>query len=207
MAPKSKKQFEEMREEKRELIKAAALKLFSEKGFHSVSIRDISRSANIAQGLMYNYFESKENLLVNILEDFMKTAGALINPVDDDEITSEEMNSYFDLLIESMKTRRDYWIVIFQLTMQKDVTSLIFSKKSTQEIFGRFMHLVVRYFEERFENPQEELLLFRSVIKGLSLILVLTPEMCSDELTDTFKIRLKKMFVKPKLINPGNKAD
>ncbi len=201
MAPKSKQQFEEIREEKRELIKTTALKLFAEKGYHLVSIREISKAANISQGLMYNYFESKESLLQNILTDFIEIVGSLISPKGDEEITNEEMENFFELMIESIKNRREYWIVLFQLAMQKDVLSLVFSQKGVGDSAGKFIQLSYKFFADRFENPLEELLLFRSVVKGFALILVLTPDMCPDELVDSFKERLKKMFIKPKTIN------
>lgn len=202
MGPKTKEQFEEMREEKRELIMNTALKLFAEKGYHSVSIREISQTANISQGLMYNYFESKERLLVSILEDFMRIVRTLVNPGSYEEIKNEELENFFDLLIDSMKTNREHWIILFQLTMQKDVASLIFAKRGTGDSSAKLLQLAYQYFADRFENPVEELLFFRSVVKGFALIMVFTPEVCPDEVVKSFKTRLKKMFIKPKIKKP-----
>ena len=199
MVPMSKKQYQSIRDEKQELIVATALKLFSEKGFHSTSIKDISKSANISQGLMYNYFKSKQDLLIHILEEFWIRVGELINPKNDDEISNEEMSDFFDLMIESMKTYRNHWIVLFQLSMQKDVVSLIYSKKGTVTNASKLINLGYKYFNERFEKPIEELLLFRATIKGLAMILILTPEMCPDDAVNSVKERLKTMFIKPKL--------
>jgi len=198
MTPKTKEQFEEIRKEKHELIKETALHIFAEKGYQATTISEIAKAANISKGLLYNYFESKESLLTNILEDFIKNIGNLINPNSDDEITNEEMENYFDLLIESMKTEREYWMIFFQLTMQKDVVSHIFSKEGTGVHAEKNLQLAYKYFAERFENPQEEMLLFRSIIKGLALILIYTPEACPDDVVDSLKKRLKDMFVKPK---------
>src|SRR3989442_1797035 len=49
-------------EERREQILDAALRVFSEKGFAGASIRDIAREAGITEGLIYHYFESKDQL-------------------------------------------------------------------------------------------------------------------------------------------------
>jgi AcrR family transcriptional regulator len=49
-------------EERREQILDAALRVFSVKGFAGASIRDIAREAGITEGLIYHYFESKEQL-------------------------------------------------------------------------------------------------------------------------------------------------
>src|ERR1700760_1355591 len=52
----------ENKEKKKKAILAAALKLFAEKGFYKTSTRAISRKAGIAEGTLFNYFETKEDL-------------------------------------------------------------------------------------------------------------------------------------------------
>jgi AcrR family transcriptional regulator len=45
----------------REVLTAATL-LFSEKGLHGTSIRDIERASGVSKGLIMHHFETKENL-------------------------------------------------------------------------------------------------------------------------------------------------
>ncbi len=49
-------------EERREHILDAAQRVFCVKGFSGASIRDIAREAGITEGLIYHYFESKDQL-------------------------------------------------------------------------------------------------------------------------------------------------
>ncbi|MGJ9460058.1 TetR/AcrR family transcriptional regulator [Oceanobacillus sp. CF4.6] len=53
---------------KRKKIIDAAHQLFIEKGFATTSIQDILNEANIAKGTFYNYFNSKNECLMAILE-------------------------------------------------------------------------------------------------------------------------------------------
>src|SRR5687767_13348984 len=55
--------------DRREDILQASLKLFAEKGFHGTSMRDIARSADITEGLIYHYFASKRDLFRAIIEE------------------------------------------------------------------------------------------------------------------------------------------
>ena len=48
---------------KRELIEIAA-KLFAEKGYEAVSVRDILEVVNGAPGMFYYYFRSKQDIYV-----------------------------------------------------------------------------------------------------------------------------------------------
>lgn len=57
-------------EERRKEILNAAIKVFSEKGYEKTSITDIAKSIDIAQGLCYRYFSSKEELFDAALEEY-----------------------------------------------------------------------------------------------------------------------------------------
>src|ERR1700689_3190180 len=56
------------KEKTKQAILAAALNLFAEKGFYRTSTRAISRKAGIAEGTLFNYFETKEDLALYFLE-------------------------------------------------------------------------------------------------------------------------------------------
>ena len=58
----------ENKEKTKQAILAAALKLFAEKGFYNTSTRAISRKAGIAEGTLFNYFETKEDLALYFFE-------------------------------------------------------------------------------------------------------------------------------------------
>ena len=49
--------------DKRTAIMEAALKLFTERGFHGTSTAQISKDAGVATGTLFNYFPTKEDLI------------------------------------------------------------------------------------------------------------------------------------------------
>lgn len=55
--------FEKRREQKKKDIVEAALALFMEYGIQKVSISEIASKAKVSQVTIYNYFESKDNLV------------------------------------------------------------------------------------------------------------------------------------------------
>lgn len=55
-------------EQRRIELLDAGLKVFSEKGFDAATLKDLSEEAGVAQGLIYHYFESKEELLMAVVE-------------------------------------------------------------------------------------------------------------------------------------------
>ena len=59
------------RSDKRSRILAAAVKVFAERGFFTATVAGIARAAGVADGTIYLYFKSKEDLLVRLFEDKM----------------------------------------------------------------------------------------------------------------------------------------
>jgi len=55
-------------EDRRDQIIGAAMQVFAQKGFTRATNKDIAREAGITPGLIYYYFESKEDLLKTIIE-------------------------------------------------------------------------------------------------------------------------------------------
>lgn len=52
-------------------ILAAALKLFSDKGFAATKLDDVSKEAGISKGTLYLYFESKEAIFKAVVTEFV----------------------------------------------------------------------------------------------------------------------------------------
>jgi AcrR family transcriptional regulator len=67
MSPKVPKAYLEAR---RAEILGAAHKCFVEKGFHYTTMQDIYRSTNLSPGAVYNYFSSKEAIVIAALKEF-----------------------------------------------------------------------------------------------------------------------------------------
>ncbi|MCD7809472.1 MAG: TetR/AcrR family transcriptional regulator, partial [Erysipelotrichaceae bacterium] len=57
---------------KKELIQETALKLFNEKGYNNVSLREIAKEANTTIGNLTYHFPQKEDLLIHIVDELHK---------------------------------------------------------------------------------------------------------------------------------------
>lgn len=70
------------REVRRQQIKEAALQVFAERGYHATSVSDLVKAAGVARGTFYLYFQSKESLFLELLDDLMTELRAGIKGVD-----------------------------------------------------------------------------------------------------------------------------
>ena len=64
---------------RRDEILRAATDLFSEKGYHEVTMEEIAEEMGVSKGTIYNYFSSKENLYLEILKGSFEAIEALLH--------------------------------------------------------------------------------------------------------------------------------
>ena len=57
-------QYKIMKADKKEKILEAAIKVFSEKGYDQATMDEIAMEANVSKGLLFFYYENKENLII-----------------------------------------------------------------------------------------------------------------------------------------------
>jgi len=63
---------------KRAAVADAAARVFSERGVSGTAVSDIVRAAGIAQGTFYLYFESKDDVLLAVAEQFVASLGTAL---------------------------------------------------------------------------------------------------------------------------------
>jgi len=69
---KSNKRREKERQRRIRAILKAALEIFSRKGYASTTTDEIAEAAGLSKGLLYFYFNSKEDIFVSVLKDGME---------------------------------------------------------------------------------------------------------------------------------------
>ena len=175
MAPRTKKQFEEIRGEKRSLIMDVALHLFAEEGFHSASISKISARAGISKGLMYNYFDSKEDLIREIIGEGLDRLFVMLDPNKDGIVTRTEMETFIETMFDVMKSNTRYWKLYFSLMLQTPVFTLVHDK--VEKIYSNYIPMLSKYFETLgHEDPITDAFIFGGLLDGIAFSFIANPE-------------------------------
>ena len=90
--------------DKRSVILKAACELFEHYGFSKTSLEDIAKAAHIGKGTIYYYFNSKEDIFVDIVQDFMEDFLRIMKTRIDEEPTFEgKFTVYFRTPITLLK--------------------------------------------------------------------------------------------------------
>jgi AcrR family transcriptional regulator len=95
-------------EEKRRLILDAAVRTFAAKGYHATRVGDIAEEAGVAYGLVYHYFDSKEEVLETV---FRETWAELLEAVHDveesGEAAAEQLRHVTAIVLRSWRRQPD----------------------------------------------------------------------------------------------------
>jgi AcrR family transcriptional regulator len=89
MTPRSKEAFSAMREQTQQKIETAAILLIAKNGV-SVTVDDLAKAAGVSKGLLYNYYPSKEALIVELVRRATAISGESILAVAQGEGTAAE---------------------------------------------------------------------------------------------------------------------
>ena len=167
MSPRSKEQFEEIREASLRKIFDASLELFGTKGYDSTSIAAIARHAGISKGLIYNYFDSKEDLLEAMIMDLMKLGDQILEKsMQKDTAKTLEgiIRSIFQWLRDNEKLNR----LLVGLSLHLDRFDFI-RQLSHQKMNGYLKMLENMLQELGFEDHKTEARILSTVFDGIAM--------------------------------------
>jgi AcrR family transcriptional regulator len=82
MSPKSKEQNEHIKDERREQILLAALKVFSHRGLAASKVSDVAEAAGLSHGLVYHYFRSKDAIFTELVRRAVRGAARTLLEIE-----------------------------------------------------------------------------------------------------------------------------
>ena len=183
MSPRSAKQFDDIRKQKKELILESALELFAENGFHTTSISQIAKKAKISKGLIYNYFESKNEILSKIIRVGFDSVYSNWD-LNHDEVLSEEEFVYFiRQTFKIMRENMEFWKLYMSLMLQPKVSDWLKQEygNEAQSIFKLFYNFIT---SKGSKDPESDMLAISALLKGSFITVIAAPEFFPPEKLD-----------------------
>jgi len=170
----------------KEEILAVALRLFSERGFHNVSVQEIAEESEFSVGTLYNFFESKELLF-----------GALMKSV------SNYVKAHKQIIEDHTPTIRLY--------MSQDIPSVLTVRPDvepkTDAVRDEIHQKLLKIFKSgirkgifRDINPWITALSLSAILESFVFAVIKSPGQISVE--DGLS-RIEEMFFKGSLRHPG----
>ena len=102
-------------EDKRRQLLDAAVRVFARKGFHASRVGDIAGEAGVAHGLLYHYFESKDQVLEAVFQENWSILIARIESVEEsDEPAADQLRHIAAIVLRTWLHLPDVVRVVIQ---------------------------------------------------------------------------------------------
>jgi len=125
--------------DKRERILDAAELIFAQRGFFSARVSEIAREAGVADGTIYLYFKSKDDLLISLFESRMERVNnTLCDAIASGKTATEKLTLFIRTQLQMV---RDNPNVAEVLTVELRQSSK-FMKEYANPRFGDFLRLL-----------------------------------------------------------------
>lgn len=187
MSPRTKEQFTEMRNDRHQAILDAALHVFAEDTYHGASVSKIAKRAGVSKGLMYNYFESKEELLktlvFEIADRYMERLALPKSGEFKDADFVHMVDLSFNMILEDLPLAK----LFFSVYTQSDVMAIVTNKMMERVI--PYMNAMTHYFQQKgHEDPQTMMRYFSATIDGIQMHVMMDEHFPLDD--------VKKLIIK-----------
>jgi TetR/AcrR family fatty acid metabolism transcriptional regulator len=131
--------------DKREAILKAAVKIFAKKGYFNSKVSDIASEAGIADGTVYLYFKSKDEVLRSVfdrtMEDFISEGRAELVKISS---PAEKLKWLAHFHLRKLGADRDLAIV-FQVELRG---STKFMEEFSEKGFRQYLDVIKKVIEE-----------------------------------------------------------
>jgi len=134
---------------RRNQILDAATNVFAEKGFHRATIKDIAKTAGIADGTIYTYFASKADLLLGILNRLNETE------VRGQQFTEGSERDFRSFLVAYLRHRMSLlWpnAEVFRAVLPELLVNPHLREMYYQQVIAPTMLLAEQYFQTQMEH-------------------------------------------------------
>lgn len=187
MSPRTPSQYEKIRTDRKAAILDAALHVFAEEGYHSASISKVSKKAGVSKGLMYNYFESKEDLLHKLLNEIIMKEAQIMKYVSQNEFTDESITALLKDTVQLLKDDPKHWKLYFLMSVQPEVMKILM--EDCKDIHATVYSKYIQYFEKKgHENPLLTVQYFGATFGGIKMSFIMDPEHFPIDETTTLLI-------------------
>ena len=167
-----------MRDERRDQIMSAALRLFATRGLAATKITDIVAETGISQGLLYHYFRSKEDLYVALVRKAFEGMDDATCALEKMPLSPhEKIAKAITELLRLLETNDDF-ARYFMLTAQAGYSAatpdeaVAICRRHRQgpyEAIARIMRAGQRDGSIRRHDADELAVVFWTMIKGLAM--------------------------------------
>jgi AcrR family transcriptional regulator len=160
---------EEEQERRRKEIFNASVHLFLSKGFNETSMREIAEAAGIGKSTLYDYFPSKDDILLSFVEDELQKLTEEIQKIDEQTIGAmEKLRQMMFAYMDYLATNEDFYMKLsleVQRLAQQSLARIQRKRHALQDVLRGILEEGI---QEGCFRPMDSLLATRVLLTALT---------------------------------------
>ena len=169
---------------RRTQILDAAITVFSEKGFHRATIKEIARVAGIADGTIYTYFASKDEVLLAVLDRLNETTERRQQFVLGDE---QDLKAFFRAYLQQRMALLWPNAEVFRAVLPELLVNGELRRQYYEQVLAPTIAVGEQFVQEQSEQPQINIPLTVRAIAGTLLGLLLLQLLGDQEIAQQWE--------------------
>ncbi|MBL4689105.1 MAG: TetR/AcrR family transcriptional regulator [Nannocystaceae bacterium] len=152
---------------KQKLLESAT-RLFASQGYFATTVEQIAAGADVSKGLVYNYFNSKEELLVALIEDATSKIVAVSEPLTLNTPLEDSLSAFVDNFFRFLETERQFLKLQLSLLLAPELSEIV---SEPQRRRAELLLATVRgWFQRaRVPQPKNKARVFLAMLDGVAL--------------------------------------
>ena len=161
----------------------AAMELFATNGFPGTSVNAIAKKAGVSKGLIYNYFESKEDIVKGLIVMVLQMADDIMDKAASEKAVTpkQELKNLIDVFFETIEQQMEMmrWILplAFQISKFSFVNDMV--KGKIESTIGVMQNIFERL---GYDDPEREAWFLGAIMDGLGMDVAILPDYEVDKM-------------------------
>ena len=191
-------------EERKTQILAAATKVFTERGFADARMDDIVTEAGLSKGALYWYFDSKDAIIISILDQiFDYETGHVRELLEREDSAKLKLEVFIETMVKDLEKMKPLMPIFF------DFWSLSVRKKTINQAikkyYQRFLDLIEPIIEDGIEQGEfrpvdvkETAVAIGAMYEGTILFYVYFPDFIDfeNQFRSNLELLLEGLYIK-----------
>jgi AcrR family transcriptional regulator len=191
-------------EERKTQILAAATKVFTERGFADARMDDIVTEAGLSKGALYWYFDSKDAIIISILDQiFDYETGHVRELLEREDSAKLKLEVFIETMVKDLEKMKPLMPIFF------DFWSLSVRKKTINQAIKKyyqsFLDLIEPIIEDGIEQGEfrpvdvkETAVAIGAMYEGTILFYVYFPELIDfeNQFRSNLELLLEGLYIK-----------
>ncbi|MBB4659515.1 TetR/AcrR family transcriptional regulator [Parvularcula dongshanensis] len=181
-------------DERKDRLLCAAERCFIDSGFHGARMAQIAKAASVSPGLIYHYFDSKEQIIAELIQRHFNEKKAMLARIE--ETDGSVLDAFLASLEEGLQSSLDpFWSamtleVTAEATRNDDIAKLLCC--SDGEMRDRLRAALKR--ENDAPDMDARIEMFVALIQGLGIRAIRNPDMEREAVVKLLRDMVEHLF-------------